>query len=92
MKINDKSGFIDKTGKVVIPARFDHVFKFSEGLTSVDIGGKCGYINKEGREVIPLQFEVCMPFAGGLAYMTGESEDLPLLGFIDRTGKIVFKE
>ena len=32
-----KSGFIDKTGKVVIEPQFDGVGDFSEGLASVAI-------------------------------------------------------
>ena len=35
-------GFIDHTGKVVIPAKFDEVAYFSEGLAAVRVGSKWG--------------------------------------------------
>ena len=48
MRIGDfttgKSGFIDKTGRIVINPQFDLPAFFSEGLAAVFIGGKWGYI------------------------------------------------
>ncbi len=32
IELNDKYGFIDKTGNVVIPLQFDYAHDFSEGL------------------------------------------------------------
>ncbi|AKG07458.1 hypothetical protein AAX05_07015 [Moraxella bovoculi] len=32
---NDKYGFVDKTGKVVIPVQYDFAFSFIEGLERI---------------------------------------------------------
>ena len=50
-------GFIDKTGMVVIPPKFDEVNPFSEGLAAVQIEGKWGFIDKTGNMVIRPQFD-----------------------------------
>ena len=54
---NEKYGFIDKTGKFVIPPQFLRVGDFSEGLAAVepvDTGwpGNLAYINQKGEIVI----------------------------------------
>lgn len=87
--LNGKYGFIDKTGKEVIPLKYDYVTEFSEGLAAVRIGdwekGKYGYIDKAGREVIPLKYEFAGVFSEGLAaVMVGEKA-----GYIDKTGREV---
>src|SRR6266568_2250420 len=50
---NGKVGFIDPTGKVVIPptiaSSIDHVGDFSNGLVLV---GELGYFNESGKRVI----------------------------------------
>ena len=42
----DRFGYIDKTGKLVIPAQFDDADNFSEGLAGVYTHGKWGYISR----------------------------------------------
>ncbi|MBK7505883.1 MAG: WG repeat-containing protein [Bacteroidetes bacterium] len=49
----DKFGFLDNSGKEVIPLIYDDAFRFSEGLAIVEKNGKSGYIDKTGKEVIP---------------------------------------
>lgn len=53
-------GFIDKTGKLVIPAEFSYVGNFKHGLAPVIVNGdwsKFGYIDKTGKLVIQAKFE-----------------------------------
>ena len=42
--------YIDKTGKMVIPANYDDAFEFRDGLANVRVGnearGKYGFIDK----------------------------------------------
>jgi len=95
-----KYGFIDQTGKEVIPIQYDTAGDFSEGLamvgvkngrgTSTYIGFEydfdCGFIDKTGKEVIPLQYSSAESFSEGLAAVQGENGKW---GYIDQTGKVV---
>jgi hypothetical protein len=87
--INSKWGFIDKTGRVVIEAKYPWVDDFSEGLAAVKvggthfIGGKYGYIDRTGREVIEPHFENAKPFSEGLAAVQIGDK----WGCIDQTGE-----
>jgi hypothetical protein len=68
-------GYIDRTGKMVIPARFHQVEPFSEGLAAVrpkttKVFGKgdlWGYIDKSGKYVLEPQFNDALPFEKGVA-------------------------
>ena len=50
VRLNGKWGFIDKSGKVVIPFKYDDALPFSEGFAVVELDGKDGYIDKNGTE------------------------------------------
>jgi WG containing repeat len=81
-------GFIDRSGKTVVPPRFNLTFGFSEGLAAVRIGRRWGFIDTKGKMVIPLQdfFDV-KPFKNGLSRVVVEKHGI---GYIDRTGKFVW--
>jgi hypothetical protein len=49
VKTGGKWGFIDKTGKEVIPPVYDYVGAFYEGLARVEKNRKCGFIDKTGK-------------------------------------------
>ena len=86
-KSDDKYGFIDKNGKVIIPCKWRTAFSFSEGLAPVeDDRGKWGYIDKTGKIVIPFQWEWANSFSEGLACVKGENGKY---GYIDKTGNLV---
>jgi hypothetical protein len=60
---NGKSGFIDTTGRVVIPAQFEGVGNFSNGLAWARAdNGLIGFINSEGKWVIPPSFDAVNSF------------------------------
>ncbi|HPF56020.1 MAG TPA: WG repeat-containing protein, partial [Clostridiales bacterium] len=77
--INDKWGYIDKTGKVVVPIKYGFVGSsyslydgdqdgdFSCGLAMVRMNGKYGYIDKTGKEVVPLKYDNEYKFCEGMA-------------------------
>src|SRR2546430_2704797 len=55
------SGYIDRTGRVVIPGSYDHVSFCSEGWAAVGTGAllcrsRYGYIDVNGRALTPLLF------------------------------------
>ena len=64
-------GYVDRTGAVVIPPRFEAAFGFSEGLAVVAVketgATKYGYIDKTGAWVIQPQFDSAVFFSEGLA-------------------------
>jgi len=69
--ISRKWGFIDKTGKEVIPFIYSDVLSFSEGLAAVRIGndenGKWGFIDINGNEIIPFEYDLVQSFSEGYA-------------------------
>ena len=48
VELNDKFGYIDKTGREVIPLIYDYASEFAAGLASVELHGNWGYIDKQG--------------------------------------------
>lgn len=53
---NGKQGFIDSTGKIVIPPKFAWVGNFNDGLALVSNDTTYGYINQDGELIIPYKF------------------------------------
>ena len=90
-------GFVDQTGKLVIPLQYSEVMRFTEGLAPVsrarDSGrgwDLWGYIDKNGKEVIPCIYQLADNFSEGLAAVKILTEDGEYkCGYIDKTGKVV---
>jgi len=92
-------GYIDKTGKIVIPLQFEAAEPFSEGLAAVVVHNrestffmKRGFIDRTGALVIPAQFMQAQPFRNGrAAVMFPPSRPNPEAhwGLIDRDGKLI---
>jgi len=63
-------GYIDTTGKVVVPPRFTAASRFSGGLAAVEVGQSAyniwGYIDKIGKIVIQPQVNFNDNFSEGL--------------------------
>src|SRR5919199_481004 len=101
----NRLGYIDQTGKVVIPPQFaghesgafslhDAIaFGFHDGLAPANMGKQWGYINVSGQFVISPQFDHAQPFVEGLAaveFRRGNAYP-SLWGYIDKTGELVIK-
>ena len=85
---NQRAGFIDLDGKLVIPMTFDYVGNFSSGLAVASKNEKVGYIDASGTYVIDPQFDSAEDFSDGVAavcYYNGGFQ----CGYIDTKGKIV---
>jgi hypothetical protein len=82
---NGKHGYIDETGKEVIPFKYDEAEDFSEGIALVRLNDKFGYIDKTGKEIIPLKYDDAFNFFGGLARVILNDKQF----YIDKTGKCV---
>ena len=84
---NGKFGFIDRTGKTVIPCIYENTWGFTEGLAGVKLNGKLGFIDKKGKMVIAPQWTDGYAFFEGLAWVKVEKQ----YAFIDKTGAVVIK-
>lgn len=79
-----KWGFINTSGKLVIPVQYEEVGGFHEGVASVKVGEKYFFINKSGKKAFDKAFFAVGDFSEGLACAAaGEGK----WGYIDRTGK-----
>ena len=85
---NNKFGYIDKAGSLVIPYKWEDADFFYEGLAAVkDDEGKWGYIDKNGKLIISFkEWRRVWHFSDGLARVEEKNERS---GFIDKTGKLV---
>jgi hypothetical protein len=93
---NDKFGFIDPTGKIVLPIQYAYVEDFHEGLAAVGKKDpksraiKYGYMNKSGKIVIPYQYQSAGIFSDGVAVVRvrfDSSTYKATLRIIDKNGK-----
>lgn len=86
IKIDNKAGFIDARGVMVIKPTFDNAESFSQHLAVAKLGGKYGYIDKTGNWAIPPRYDHAESFKEGMAcVLIGESR-----GFINKQGKLLF--
>lgn len=97
-----RSGFIDKTGKIVVkPKEFktcNGLASFSEGLMVMcsSSSDKMGFIDKTGEFVIKQEFDDAKDFSEGLAlvvfgdYGLHNQNDYKV-GFIDKAGNLAIK-
>ena len=85
-------GFIDRTGKMVIPAKYAQIQNsltsplskpFSEGLAPVALDQKWGFIDGKGNVAIPFEYEMATAFKNGVAQVIRDGKLIE----IDRTGK-----
>lgn len=75
-----KKGFVDMSGKVIIPLKYDYLFEGFDrnGLAIVGMAGaedspmhtsgKRGMVDRQGREVAPLIYNNLAPVSGGYYY------------------------
>ena len=89
VRLNNKFGYINNIGEVVINLRFDNAFSFSEGLAAVMLNGKWGYVSHDGTSVISYRFDNAKSFSEGMAAVLNNGK----WGFIDQRGvcKIIYK-
>jgi hypothetical protein len=95
---DDRWGFIDRTGKIVIPLQFDSANDFHEGLALVTVKGKKLFIDTSGQVVIKPAFDIVDDFSEGHAAVNIGQTRIPNLGlisnpgkwgYIDKTGKLI---
>lgn len=98
---DDKGGYIDRTGRIVVAPQFDIAYYFSEGIglfataLKKDADGevrkipdKWGLIDSTGKIIIQPKFKstACI-FSEGLLCVGTEAG----VGFVDKTGKLIIE-
>lgn len=83
------NGYVDSSGKLVIPPRFEQAGPFDDGVARVEVRdcrSGVGAIDRTGKFLIPPVFDEVFPFgANGVARVQrGER-----FGFVDRDGALV---
>lgn len=86
IKIRNKFGFIDRTGKIVIQPLYGDAGNFSEGLAWVKLKDKYGFIDRTGKIVVQLKYIKVGDFSEGRALVHPRKDNLE---FIDKTGKLL---
>ncbi len=80
-------GYIDKSGRFVVPAEFDQAKDFAEGFAAVNKDGKWGFINSSGQLTVPFNFnKEPKSFSDYRAFVQGTNNKW---GIIDTLGKII---
>ena len=80
--------FADSAGNIVIPAQYEDVSTFRNGLATVRLNGKYGLINKAGKEILPPQYNSISDYACGVMWL-GTDEGYVL---INQDGKRVLPD
>ncbi|MEA5500893.1 WG repeat-containing protein [Limnoraphis robusta Tam1] len=85
VSVNEKAGFITKSGNMVISPQFEAASDFSEVFAAVYIDGKYGYIDPSGTMRIPPQFDQAGQFKNGMAMVSLNQK----YGYINQLGKVI---
>jgi hypothetical protein len=80
---NDRYGFKDTKGKVIVEPKYDLAYSPEEGMATVRLNGKYGFIDLEGKEIVPPKYDNTWKFIGGFAAVKLGDK----YGFIDKNGK-----
>jgi hypothetical protein len=90
VKVGDKIGYIDVTGKMVIPAIYEDYMlldnKFYRGITITRKNNLFGLINKKGEPLTGFKYQYIRNFKNGLAKVITEQGKV---GYINVAGKEV---
>jgi hypothetical protein len=97
IKVDEKTGYKNRNGEIVIKPMFTEAYVFHEGIAFVSIGGKYGYIDIKGDYVVKPEFDEIKEnrsdeLDGILAtdgIVMAWKDDT--YGYINRTGQFVWK-
>ena len=77
-----RSGFIDNTGRIMVPLQYADASEFSEGLAAVRLGRRYGFIDQTGKLLVPALYAQALPFHEGFARVEVGKK----WGYLDRNG------
>ncbi len=83
-------GFIDTSFKPIIPAKFDEVANFSDGLAAFSENAKFGFLDKKGNVVVRPNYDAVTDFKEGIAFVgQADTNQLYLWGIINKSGRML---
>ena len=95
--IDNKWGYANNQGEIVIPCQYDNAGDFHENRAHVEIDHKSGYINMLGEVVIPLEYKMARIYENTTTYVVytnfkngvaSVSKDGTLI-YIDKYGHVI---
>lgn len=84
---DDKWGFMDAQGQIVVQPQFDSIMPFFEGMAGVKKGGKWGFIDTSGLMVIQPVFDQVNSYKNKMTEVVVDGK----MGVIDAHGLYVFQ-
>lgn len=75
VKTKLKWGFVDSTGNVVVPLKYNEVTNFDGGVAKVRVGTKWGLIDNKGTVLRKPTFDAIGEFVNGVAKVLLEGEE-----------------
>ena len=98
--VNDKWGFIDTSGRMVIEPQYEALYGpefyllpdrgFHDGLAPVALDHKVGYVDKTGTFAVTPQYAYGSGFYGGFALVCTETYGLPN-ALLSSTGRLIYR-
>jgi len=94
----DKFGYMDVTGKIIIPAAYSYentnyksMPTFKNGTASVRKDGKAGIIDKKGTVLIPFEYETLINYSNSKNYAVATKKEgsKTLYGLVSLQNKII---
>lgn len=83
---NNKWGFIDKTGKIIVAPQYNFVFNYRNGYSTVRTKNqKVGCIDKKGKIIVPLIYDSVSYFNNGMIVVCKKGK----YGVLNSSGKTV---
>lgn len=80
-----KWGYVDQSGREIVPLIYDHASSFRGGLGRVLKNGKYGFVDATGTEVVPCIYDEAGDFINGMAEVVRGGK----AGYIDVAGREV---
>ena len=85
-----KWGYIDKSGKMIIPPQYESAAPFAEGFAVIHQCGQAFFIDKAGKSAISANFNYASSFTNGLARVETMTRGGLVTSYIDKTGKVIW--
>jgi WG containing repeat len=91
-----KWGYIDKSGKEIVPCKYDYIGDFLDGVAPVKINRKSGFVDIFGKEVIACKYDFIGKFYDVDVFDSSVGKHVTVMakvrigkrwGYIDKRGK-----